>query len=75
MRKIWLSDGRHRGMEHQSYSNHKQAKRVFKNIQTAAYDRYKCTLDDINRTAECDIRLFWKTIKRQKPKQDNVYTK
>lgn len=58
MRKIWLFEGRPRGMEHQSYSKHKRAKRDFRNIQTATHDMcMKHTLNDIITTAECDIRI------------------
>ena len=70
MRNIWVSEGRPRGMIHESYYNYKRAKRDFRNIQSAAYEKYiNETLDDINHAAECDIRLFWKMINRQKPKR------
>lgn len=61
MHKIWLSEGRLRGMEHKSYSKYKHAKRNFRNIRRTAYDRFmKQTLDVINKTSECDIKLFGK---------------
>ncbi|CAC5409893.1 unnamed protein product [Mytilus coruscus] len=56
MRRVWMQDGRPRGMQHESYFNYKLAKRDFRNIQ-------KLANDDINNAAECDIRLFWKLIK------------
>ncbi|VDI49007.1 Hypothetical predicted protein [Mytilus galloprovincialis] len=74
MRRAWMQDGRPRGMQHESYFNYKRAKRDFRNIQKLANEQYiEETYDDINNAAECDIRLFWKLIKRQKPKHSKVY--
>ncbi|CAG2250536.1 unnamed protein product [Mytilus edulis] len=73
MRRVWMQDGRPRGMQHESYFNYKRAKRDFRNIQKLENERYiEETYDDINNAAECDIRLFWKLIKRQKPKHSKV---
>ncbi|CAC5401107.1 unnamed protein product [Mytilus coruscus] len=73
MRRVWMQDGRPRGMQHESYFNYKRAKRDFRNIQKLANERYiEETYDDINNAAECDIRLFWKLIKRHKPKHSKV---
>ncbi|CAG2214780.1 unnamed protein product [Mytilus edulis] len=73
MRRVWMQDGRPRGMQHESYFNYKRAKRDFRNIQQLANEQYiEETYDDINNAAECDIRLFWKLIKRQKPKHSKV---
>ncbi|CAC5405418.1 unnamed protein product [Mytilus coruscus] len=74
MRKRWLADGRPRGMSHESYKHYKKAKYEFRNVQHAAYEQYiqKC-YDDINEAAECDIRLFWKLIKRYKPSTSRIY--
>ncbi|VDI24480.1 Hypothetical predicted protein [Mytilus galloprovincialis] len=73
MRRVWMQDGRPRGMQHESYFNYKRAKRDFRNIQKLANEQYiEETYDDINNAAECDIRLFWKLIKRQKPKHSKV---
>jgi len=74
MRKIWVLYGRPRGMESESYFSYKRANRDFRIIQQSTYD--KCiqeTYNGINYTAEFDIRLFWKMIKRQKPKQSKIY--
>ncbi|CAG2243072.1 unnamed protein product [Mytilus edulis] len=73
MRRVWMQEGRPRGMQHESYFNYKRAKRDFRNIQKLANEQYiEETYDDINNAAECDIRLFWKLIKRQKPKHSKV---
>ncbi|CAG2248802.1 unnamed protein product [Mytilus edulis] len=74
MRKRWLADGRPRGMSHESYKHYKKAKYEFRNVQNAAYEQYiqKC-YDDINEAAECDIRLFWKLVKRCKPSTSRIY--
>ncbi|CAC5398850.1 unnamed protein product [Mytilus coruscus] len=68
-----MEDGRPRGMQHESYFNSKRAKPDFTNIQKLANEQFiEETYDDINNAAECDIRLFWKLIKRQKPKHSKV---
>ncbi|CAG2209672.1 unnamed protein product [Mytilus edulis] len=74
MRKRWLAEGRPRGMSHESYKRFKKAKYEFRNVQNAAYEQYiqKC-YDDINEAAECDIRLFWKLVKRCKPSTSRIY--
>ncbi|VDI21735.1 Hypothetical predicted protein [Mytilus galloprovincialis] len=74
MRKRWLADGRPRGMSHESYKHYKKAKYEFRNVQNAAYEQYiqKC-YNDINEAAECDIRLFWKLVKRCKPSTSRIY--
>jgi hypothetical protein len=69
MRKIWVQDGRPRGMQYKSYSEYKRAKRDFRHIQQHANEQYiQETNHDINNAAGCDLRLFWKMIKRQKLK-------
>lgn len=75
MRQLWLLEGQPRGMTHPSYAAYKKAKRDFRNTQTLAYTKYiEKTYDDINMAAECDIRLFWKLVKRQKPRQSKTLT-
>ncbi|CAC5395585.1 unnamed protein product [Mytilus coruscus] len=61
-------------MSHESYKHYKKANYEFRNVQHAAYEQYiqKC-YDDINEAAECDIRLFWKLIKRYKPSASRIY--
>ena len=41
-RKLWISEGRSRGMEHETYKNYKRAKRNFRNELNIEYDRYIC---------------------------------
>jgi len=46
----------------------------FRNVQYTAYGQYiQTTYDDINDAEECDIRLLWKLIKKQKPRASKVY--
>jgi hypothetical protein len=59
-RKCWVTDGRPRGMYFESNRNYKRAKSNFRNVQYTAY--------------ECHIRLFWKLIRKQKPRASNVYS-
>lgn len=70
-RKIWVENGSPRGMLHKAYADYKRAKREFRNIQAIENERYvQETYDDLNTAAECDLRLFWKDMKRQKPKKE-----
>ncbi|CAG2216477.1 unnamed protein product [Mytilus edulis] len=74
MRKLWVQDGQPRGMHFDSYRIYKRAKSEFRRVQQAANEQYmqKC-YDDLNETAECDIRLFWKQIKRFKGRSSKIY--
>lgn len=75
MRNIWLSEGRPRGMCHESYKNYKRAKRDFRNELNAEHEIYMASVfQDIDEASECDIRLFWKLVKQQKPKTTKMYT-
>ena len=73
-RRIWLSEGRPRGMHHESYREYKRAKRAFRNALDLAHDKYmQDSFRDIDEAAECDLRLFWKLIHRQKPRARRHY--
>jgi hypothetical protein len=75
-RNIWISEGRPRGMTHESYKNYKRAKRDFRNEFDAEHERYMTSgFQDIDEASECDIRLFWKLLKRQHPKVQNYTQK
>ena len=39
-RKVWVSQGRPRGMQFKTYSDYKRAKRDFRIIQNATYEQY-----------------------------------
>ena len=74
MRNIWVDDGRPRGMQFESYKAYKRAKSEFRRIQQAANEQYvQNCYDDINNAAECDVRLFWKLVKRFKPSSSKIY--
>ena len=67
MRQIWIASGRPRGMTFETCKNYKHAKSDFRRVQQAAADEYiRNTYDDINKATECDIRFFWKHVKRKK---------
>ena len=54
-------------MNHESYRNYKRAKRQFRNAKDMEYERHmKDVNEDLNSAAECDIRLFWKLVKKEK---------
>ena len=74
LRNKWIENGRLWGVNHESYRQYKTAKREFKNTQQDALERYqKTSYDDINKAAECDLRLFWKMVKNFKPKTSKIY--
>ena len=63
-------------MHHESYREYKRAKRAFRNALDLAHDRYmQDSFRDIDEAAECDLRLFWKLIHRQKPRARRHYPK
>ncbi|CAC5395513.1 unnamed protein product [Mytilus coruscus] len=61
-------------MHFDSYRLYKKAKSEFRHVQQSANEQYlqKC-YDDLNETAECDVRLFWKQIKRFKGCSSKIY--
>lgn len=60
-------------MCHKSYKKYKRDKREFHNeLQTAHNDFITMFFKDIDEAAECDVRLFWKLIKRQRPRSSRV---
>lgn len=70
----WIQEGKPRGMQHPSYAKYKRAKRHFRQCQESASEEYmKKTYEDIDNAAGIDIRLFWKLICRQKPRQSKIY--
>ena len=73
-RRIWLSEGRPRGMNFTSYREYKRAKRLFRTALDQEHDNYmRNVYNDIDHAAEFDIRLFWKLTKRRKPRSSRVY--
>ncbi|CAG2214290.1 unnamed protein product [Mytilus edulis] len=62
-RRCWVLEGRPRGMHFDSYRMYKRAKSEFRRVQQVANEQYiQSCYDDLNETAECDVRLFWKQI-------------
>ena len=73
-RRIWLSEGRPRGMNCSSYREYKRAKRLFRNALDKEHAAYMSKVyADIDNAAEIDLRLFWKLTKRIKPKTSRLY--
>ena len=66
-RSTWLSEGRPRGCDCESYVNYKQSKTVFANALRNAAEEYEETqYDDINVAHDVDIRKFWKCVNKKK---------
>ena len=73
-RRVWLAEGRPRGMQHLSYREYKRAKRQFRNALNVEHDKYMAaTYKDIDDAAECDIRLFWRLTKRKRSRASRIY--
>ena len=61
-------------MSFDSYREYKRAKREFRNALDNEYEQYMYSVyQDIDTAAECDIRLFWRLIKRQKSRMCPPY--
>jgi hypothetical protein len=61
-----------RGRDNVFFTNYKAAKRIFINAQKKTISEVnKKYYDDLNETAECDMRLFRSLIKRIKGKRFN----
>uniref|UniRef100_A0A8W8LUB3 WSC domain-containing protein n=1 Tax=Magallana gigas TaxID=29159 RepID=A0A8W8LUB3_MAGGI len=72
--QIWISEGRPRGMIHESYRNYKRAKRHFRTVLDMEFENHmKGVYRDLDTAAECDIRLFWKLVKKQKKRTSRTY--
>ncbi|KAJ8299638.1 hypothetical protein KUTeg_023698 [Tegillarca granosa] len=59
-RKIWVTEGKPRGMQHDSYRNYKRFKNIFRKVQKAACDSYYDNMVKL-------IKLLT-VISRQKPR-------
>lgn len=74
MRLVWINDGRLRVVKQNSYKNNKRAKRNFRNELNDEHDCYMSgVFKDIDESSECDARLFWKLIRRLKPRSSHTY--
>ena len=71
-RRTWITDGRPRGMQHESYAEYKRAKFNFRSTQQKAiYEFENQQLINIDESSEHDIRLFWRLINAKNGKRSN----
>ncbi|CAC5398172.1 unnamed protein product [Mytilus coruscus] len=71
-RRKWINQGRPRGVNFPSYVEYKSAKNEFRNRQRFAYSAYMINTNrEIDETAECDVRLFWRLIFGLKSRKTN----
>lgn len=71
-RRLWIHDGKPRGMQHASYAEYKRAKSNFRNIQQAAIFEFdNKQLNEIDKCADHDIRLFWRLLNSKKGRKKN----
>lgn len=58
-RRLWMSEGRPRGMNYSSYREYKRAKRLFRNALDREHAAYMSKVyADIDKAAEVELRLF-----------------
>ena len=68
-RRNWISDGKPRGMEHSSYAEYKNAKRILRKTHRKKVQQYMSKqYDELDRYADIDSTLFWKCINRRRNK-------
>lgn len=73
-RRVWVSEGRPRGMEFKPYREYKRAKRQFRNALNEEHQDYmRKVYSDIDKAAEIDVRLLWKLTKHRKPRRSRIY--
>ena len=72
-RIAWVKAGRPRDRNNALYMNHKHAKELFRIAQRSASEEYMSrSIAEIQEAAECDIRLFWKLIKKNRNRHSNA---
>ena len=61
-------------MEYASYRGYKRAKRAFRNVHDTEYENFlQSVYRDIYEAAEVDLSLFWKLVKRRRPRSSRIY--
>lgn len=61
-------------MEYNSNREYNRAKRAFWNAHEKDYDNFlQSVYREIDETAELDLRLFWKLVKRRWPRSSRLY--
>lgn len=74
-RTKWIQQGKPRGRENQYFTAYKQAKRQFVNAQKAAIQNVnKQFYDNLNKSAECDVKFFWRLYHRKTKRYSNPIT-
>jgi hypothetical protein len=72
--RVWIPEGRPRGLQFPSDCDYKQAKRDFRNaLDKEHYNYMRKVYSDIDKAAEVNVRLSWKQTKRRKPRTSRVY--
>ena len=73
-RKMWISDGRPRGILFSSYRQYKESKRIFRQYHRHCSEKYLKSLnEEIDNAAGLDSRYFWKLVNtRRKNSTSNV---
>ena len=66
-RIAWVKAGRPRDRNNDLYVNYKYAKEQFRIAQRSASEEYmNRSIAEIQNAAECDLRLFWKLVKKNR---------
>lgn len=66
-RRVWISDGRPRGNNYDSYRKYKRAKSMFRSHHRRSAENYLASLNaEIDNAAEIESAFFWEKIKSRR---------
>ena len=66
-RAHWQNDGKPRGHEYISYSDYKNAKRIFRNSMRHAEQAWENEeINNLEKSSEVNHRMFWNTVRKRK---------
>ena len=75
-RVAWLNAGRPRVPDNYLFRKYKATKDQFRKAQRLASDEFlNKSMEEIESAAECDLRLFWKLVKRKSKKRNKSCVK
>jgi hypothetical protein len=73
-RQIWISQGRPRGMQHESYRSYKIHKKAFAKLLIQKHQEYEQKrFEEAESNYEIDTRALWKYLKRSKSDSTDLH--
>ena len=71
-RQIWINENRPRGNHHQSYSDYKSSKNIFRDEMRKAFENHQLSVSkQIEESLETDQKLAWILINSRKQRKSN----